>query len=210
MDLPPRLLRLWWGMPPSKQYNRNDALDAAMALFWRQGFESTTYDDLVQETGASRYGLYGDFGDKRDLYLAALDHYRDVMVTALLGGLERRDAGLSELVAYFERLGDGRLHPKRCPGCLFARAAMETASRDDAVAKRVKAHFTRQRRTFRRALENAKQADELPGGIDPERYAELLVGLVQGLAVMAVSGTPRKKLEQAVETALAPLFKGSI
>ena len=194
-------------MPPNKQYNRNDALEAAMALFWRQGFESTTYDDLVRETGASRYGLYGDFGDKRDLYLAALDLYRDAMVTALFGGLERRNAGLAALIAYFQRLGDGRLHPKGCPGCLFARAAVETASRDDAVAKRVKAHFARQRRAFRRALENAKQADDLPSGIDPERYAELLVGLVQGLAVMAVSGASRKKLEQAVETALAPLLE---
>ena len=196
-------------MPPSKQFDRNEALSAAMALFWRQGYESTTYDDLVRETGVSRYGLYGDFGDKRDLYLAALDRYRDEMVTALLGGLERRDAGLTELFAYFQRLGDGRLHPKRCPGCLLAQAAVETASHDAAVAKRVRAHFARQRRAFRRALDNAKQDGSLPSGIDPECYAELLVGLVQGLAVMAASGTSKKKLVQAVETALAPLLEKS-
>ena len=55
-------------MPPSKQYDRTEALEAAMTLFWRTGYESTTYDDLVEETGASRYGLYGDFGDKRELW----------------------------------------------------------------------------------------------------------------------------------------------
>lgn len=196
-------------MPPNKQYSRDDALKAAMALFWRQGFESTTYDDLVQETGASRYGLYGDFGDKRDLYLAALDRYRDVMVTALLGELERRDAGLEALFAYFQRLGDGKLHPTRCPGCFLAQAAVETANHDEEVAKRVRAHFARQRRSFRRALDNAKQNGNLPKAIDPERYAELLVALVQGLAVMAASGTPKKKLVLAVEAALAPLLEKS-
>lgn len=194
-------------MPPSKQFDTTEALEASMELFWRQGFEATTYDDLVRETGASRYGLYGDFGDKRDLYLAALDHYRDVMVTALFGDLARRDAGLPELLAYFDRIRTGKLHPEGCRGCLLARAAAETANRDEAVAERVNAHFERQRRAFRRALKNAKAAGDLPKGIAPKRYAELLVGVVQGAALLAMAGTTRTHLNRLVETALEPLLE---
>lgn len=195
-------------MPPNKQYNRNDALEAAMALFWRQGFDSTTYDDLVRETGASRYGLYGDFGDKRDLYLAALDLYRDAMVTALFGGLEKPDAGLPELLDYFRRIRSGKLRPNGCRGCLMSRAATETAA-DDAVAERVRAHFARQRRVFRRALQNAQSAGDIPADIDVKRHADLLVGVVQGAAGVAIVGAPMTMLDHMIESALAPLLEKS-
>ncbi len=194
-------------MPPNKQYNRDDALKAAMVLFWRQGFESTTYDDLVQETGASRYGLYGDFGDKRELYLAALNLYRDAMVTALFGELEKPDAGLPELLAYFRRIRSGKLHPEGCRGCLMSRAAMETAGGDEAVAERVRAHFARQRRVFRRALQNAQTAGDIPATLDVKRHADLLVGVVQGAAGVAMAGAPMTMLDHMIESALAPMLE---
>src|SRR5690348_16575655 len=58
-----------------KQFDRHEALDRAMAAFWSRGYEATSIDDLVQATRIGRGSLYGTFGDKRQLFLAALDHY---------------------------------------------------------------------------------------------------------------------------------------
>src|SRR6202011_688874 len=58
-----------------KQFDRDEVLDRAMAAFWTRGYEATSIDDLVQATGIGRGSLYGTFGDKRQLFLAALDHY---------------------------------------------------------------------------------------------------------------------------------------
>lgn len=62
-------------MGRSKNYNREDILDKATALFWEQGFEGTSLQDLELATGVNKSGLYSEFKDKRDLYLECLKHY---------------------------------------------------------------------------------------------------------------------------------------
>ena len=89
----------------------------------------------------------------------------------------------------------------------MARAASETAHLDPAVAERVRAHFARQRRAFRKALENAAATGTLPADVEPKHYADLLVGVVQGAAVLATAGAPRTMLDHMIETALAPLLE---
>src|ERR1700751_5159134 len=58
-----------------KQFDRNEVLDRATAAFWSRGYEATSIDELVEATGIGRGSLYGTFGDKRQLFLAALDRY---------------------------------------------------------------------------------------------------------------------------------------
>jgi TetR/AcrR family transcriptional repressor of nem operon len=58
-----------------KQFDRDEVLDRAMAAFWTRGYEATSIDDLVEATGIGRGSLYSTFGDKRQLFLAALDRY---------------------------------------------------------------------------------------------------------------------------------------
>ena len=60
-----------------------------MMVFWRNGYEKTSVADIVAATGASRYGLYDEFGDKHALYLAALDYYENNPIAWLLGDLEK-------------------------------------------------------------------------------------------------------------------------
>ncbi|MFE2185198.1 helix-turn-helix domain-containing protein [Streptomyces sp. NPDC059455] len=62
-------------MARRKEFDPEVALDAAMRLFWRNGYEGTSTSDLVDELGIARASLYGTFGSKRGLYLAALDRF---------------------------------------------------------------------------------------------------------------------------------------
>src|SRR3977135_1749818 len=73
-------------MPRKRLVPSDEVLHRATALFWRQGYEATSVDDLVQTTGANRAGLYGAFTGKRGLFLRALDHYRDGFVGRAIPG----------------------------------------------------------------------------------------------------------------------------
>ena len=75
-----------------------------MMAFWQNGYEKTSVADIVAATGASRYGLYDEFGDKHALYLAALGYYEKNPVAWLLGDLDKDGAGLAELYGYRDRL----------------------------------------------------------------------------------------------------------
>src|SRR5215469_9391091 len=64
-------------MARPKTFNPDRALDKAMRLFWRSGYENTSLEALMKEMGIARQSLYDTFGDKRGLYMKALAHYRD-------------------------------------------------------------------------------------------------------------------------------------
>ena len=91
-------------MPRSKDFEPAQALDRAMDLFWRRGYAETALDDLVRHTGASRYGLYATFGDKRDLFLAVLERYSQAVMDPMIGALEDPRASVREIRGFFDRL----------------------------------------------------------------------------------------------------------
>src|SRR5713226_8584890 len=93
-------------MPRKRLVPSDEVLHRATALFWRQGYEATSVDDLVQATGANRAGLYGAFTGKRGLFLRALDHYRDGFVGRALAGVEASGASIAAIPAYFDALID--------------------------------------------------------------------------------------------------------
>lgn len=189
-------------MPWEKSFNRDEALDGAMSVFWQKGYERTSYADLVTAAGASRYGLYSEFGEKHNMYLAALDRYRDVPVTGLLGKLAHKDAGLAELKDYFERLVRAFRSKDARNGCLMSLSAIDLAPHDPEVKTRVLANFKRIRGIYQRALENAQVANEWPSSQDAAVTASALFGIVQGAAVFQRGGMTLKEVADYVENSV--------
>ena len=91
-------------LPRTCEFEPQVALNKAMLLFWQRGYADTSMEDLVAQTGVSRYGLYGTFGNKHDLFVATLDHYRDVIVARLLDPLEQPSVCVAAIIRYFESL----------------------------------------------------------------------------------------------------------
>jgi AcrR family transcriptional regulator len=74
-----------------KQFDPNEVLDRAMALFWRRGYEATSIEDLVEATGINRGSIYATFGDKKRLFLAVLDRYAEKVAKPLIAELSDAD-----------------------------------------------------------------------------------------------------------------------
>ena len=189
-------------MPRRSEFDPATALENAMKQFWLRGYCDTSLDDLVNATGVSRYGLYGTFGGKKELFLKALDNYRDGLVTRQLGGLEVENASWSDIEAYFDRLLALAQTPEGQAGCFMCNTAVELAPHDAEVAGKVEAHLWRFRRAFRRALGNAQRAGDLPRGVDTDEYADVLVGVAQGIFALSRSSENLPIIRNLVKGAL--------
>ena len=186
-------------MPRPRTFDPDDALDAAMHVFWRKGYAETSYDDLVSGTGVSRKGLYTAFGDKRALFLRTLQRYRATVAKDYLAQLRRPDATREDLVAVFRSMiafgttDTGRL------GCFIANTSVDEVSEDRQVRKAVQDHFDRMAACFGRVLLNSGYSDE-----EAAVFADYLTGVFQGMAVMARSGASERRMRNMVETAIKP------
>ena len=193
-------------MPWEKSFERSKALEASMRVFWTKGYERTSYADLVTEAKASRYGLYDEFGDKHDLYLAVLDHYRDGPVTHLLGALAEENAGLQELKAYFGRLVDVFRSEGARNGCLMSLSAIALAPHDPLIAQKVQENFRRIRGLYVAALERAQQEGDWPEERSAQDVGAALYGIVQGAAVLQRGGEGLDHVADYVENSVALLI----
>ena len=192
--------------PPRKtgrplSFDRDAALKQAMLAFWRHGYETTSVSDLTAAMGVSAPSLYAAFGDKRRLFLEAVQLYAgppDVLARQLDAAVTARQAA-SEMLTAAAVAFTGDQTP---PGCLLASA---TAS-GSADAAPVQAAVTAVRDDIRDLLQARINRDVaaglLPQNTDTAALAALVVGLIQGLSVLARDGVPRAALLQICVTAM--------
>lgn len=182
-------------MPRPKSQTRERMVARALPRFWRYGYGATSIDDLVRSTGASRHALYQEFGDKRGLFLACLDHYRDAFVTPAFGPVEQADAGLEEIAGFLDyQIARSERAGLPGVGCLFANTMTEVAPHDPEIAARVRAHNTRLAQGFAAVFRRAAQGD-----LSQRASAELgeaLASSVQGLWSISRVTTDARTLRQ--------------
>ena len=190
-------------MPRTKEFEPKEALDAAMELFWRRGYEATSMRELLDAMGIGRGSFYDTFGDKHTLFLAALDHFQEVRT--FWADEVLREAGLDGIREVFRRTVDGltEFEPRR--GCLLANSAVELAPYDAEVARRISRYIGRTEDAFEGALIRAREDGEIPAGSDPKALARFLVNTLHGLRVLARAGSDRETLEDTVGAALGAL-----
>jgi TetR/AcrR family transcriptional regulator, copper-responsive repressor len=179
-----------------RAYDPDQALVRATETFWRAGFAATSLDDLSAATGMNRPSLYAAFGDKRDLYLAAIDRYVQVaradMAAALSDdvplatGLGRVYAGALEL--YFAS-------PEAPLGCFLIGTAATEAARDPEVRAKLGGGLRELTRAFEVRLRAARARGELAPERDPALLADLAGAVLHSIALRARAGDSRASLE---------------
>ena len=182
-------------MPRSKAFDPDEALHKAMQVFWERGYEATSVQDLVQGIGINRFSLYSTFGGKHQLFVAALERYRDTIVADLVGELEQSTAGLAAIRQFFERLVNFFASAKGWRGCLITNTAVELAPHDPQAAAKVQAYVVRLEEAFYRVLLQAQQAQQLAAAHACRDLARFLTGSALGLGVLAKTSPGRQALE---------------
>jgi TetR/AcrR family transcriptional regulator, transcriptional repressor for nem operon len=148
-------------MARTKAFDREVALEKAMYAFWRRGYEATSMQDLVDAMGINRQSLYDTFGDKHELYLEALEHYRCGEATTFTAPLSEPKPLRQRLEKMFDFLIEEAVSDKDRKGCFIANATLERANQDKAVKKFVESNFENSVKYFEQVFTSAKHKGEL-------------------------------------------------
>ncbi len=175
-------------MPRQKQYDPNVVVERAMNVFWEKGYEATSVQDLVDATGINRFSMYQAFGDKRGLFLRALEHYFRRVLPQILHLSEDAAGGVTTIRRYFEALETTIMSPLGHRGCFGQNTGIELAHRDDAALEPLNSMYAELNRNFERALETARTRSDIKPGTPVAEIARFLVTVAQGMILMAKTG----------------------
>jgi AcrR family transcriptional regulator len=183
-------------------FDRDAALHQAMLLFWRHGYEATSLNDLTTAMGVTSPSIYTAFGDKKRLFLAAVERYVSGPVTAqsiIDGAPSARDAAANLLqISVIGFTGEDTP-----PGCLLASSAISCS----AAAADVQAALASIRRSIeahlRLRIERAIEIGEMPASSDADALAGHIMAVIQGLSTLARDGATREKLLRVASAAMA-------
>jgi AcrR family transcriptional regulator len=192
------------GRPRSFDVDR--ALDRALEVFWSNGLEASSLDDLCEAMAIARPSLYAAFGDKQDLYLAATARFRDRMALAyrdaMVGAQTYRDGVLAYLRAAIALYTSGEV----ARGCLAVCTATAEAAAHPRIRDALAALLREQDAGFAGTLRRARDRGELPATADPELLAQLLSAIQHTIAVRARAGTRVDELDRIACASVAMVF----
>ena len=192
-------------MVRTRTFDPTDALSRAVDLFAAKGYANTSMEDLVQETGVSRYGLYGTFGNKRELFEKALDKYADSIGKQSFLRLLEPDSSLADIRRVFdERVADMCALEER-KGCLVVHTAMQLAPEDPELRGVLQKFMKRMSKLFTIGLETAKEKGEVRADLDVRAAGDMLTSTIFGLAVLGRAGFSREMLDGVVDGTMAAL-----
>jgi AcrR family transcriptional regulator len=186
-----------------REFDRAQALEAAMLLFWRKGFAAASMNDLCDAMGVRSPSLYAAFGGKEALYLEAVEHYvRTVgprVWDKFAEGATARAAVESLLLASAESLPEAEAIPAGCMATLGG-LGDEWPAGIGEVVRTIRGDMLR---TLRARLEGGVANGELPPATDIEGLARFYLGIFQGMAVQARDGATPEELKAVARAAMA-------
>jgi AcrR family transcriptional regulator len=184
-----------------RRFNREQALERAMRLFWSRGYEATSVSDLTAAMGITPPSLYSAFGDKKRLFLEAVDRYQ-------AGPGRFAAAALAEPTAEraIRRLFKDTIqmfcNPTVPKGCMVVLAATNCTAQDDDMVEALAKRRRAAERFIRERIAKGRAAGELAAGTDVETLAGLVTTTLYGLSIKARDGASRAALTKIADEAM--------
>lgn len=180
------------------------ALDRAVEVFWKHGFQDASMHELTAAMGLSKPSLYAAFGDKEALYLKTLARYVQLLIERHGAALNEEADGRRAVEGFLRSLATMLVDPALPGGCFIINGTADCggttipASVELALRAALQGSETMVLERLRRAVHDG----ELPVAMTPEALAAMFGSLIAGLAVMAKSGASEAKLHTVIDTAM--------
>ncbi len=196
-----------WGHPGQRHIGRplafdpEKALEAALRVFWRKGYEGTALSDLTEVMGINRPSIYATFGNKEALFRKALDRY-----SAQRTGYTAEALKESTARAVVERLMVGTADLLSCPGnpkgCLMVQGALACGDAADPIRKELISRRATGEAALRERFERARVEGDLPAGAQPGNLARYVMAVLHGMSVQSASGATREELQGVIDLSM--------
>ncbi|WP_405663697.1 TetR/AcrR family transcriptional regulator [Streptomyces sp. NBC_01166] len=197
-------------MARPRLFDEERALDAAMRLFWLQGYEATSTQDLCEATGLGRSSIYNTFSSKHTLFVRSLTRYLDSMTAgqhALLADTELpATARLRALFTSVIDTEESNRREGRGIGCLGVNTSTELSGRDPEVAELLRRDLELRLASLGDVITAGQLAGEISRRRRPDDLARFLNAVVAGMRVSAQNGADRTTLEAVADGAMDSLI----
>ncbi len=194
-------------MARPREFDPKAALQSAIDVFWEKGYCDASVDEVVKRSGVAKYGIYGAFGTKRELFIQALLQYGKDRGCDIQWLIRKPNASLPQIKKFFKKASEWVMHKSsNRRGCLLCNSGIELAAQDLEVRSIVKAYFDDLADVFKRCLKRAVENKEIALDTDVERLAKFLTREYRLLVVLAASG--ESDSEFANETVGFALWNG--
>ncbi|WP_257451907.1 TetR/AcrR family transcriptional regulator [Archangium lipolyticum] len=183
-------------------FDSSRALDQALEVFWRLGYEGASIADLTEAMGITPPSLYAAFGSKAELYRQVLARYRASQGASPPRALTEEPtarAAMERVLREAARGFSSREHPR---GCMISTAVLACAEENQPVAEHVATLRADALAALRTRIEQGIAEGELPAGTDAAALARYFGALIQGMSVQALDGASEAELLALVEIAM--------
>jgi AcrR family transcriptional regulator len=184
-----------------RSFDLDKALDAAVQVFWRKGYEGASLSDLTQAMGINRPSLYAAFGDKETLFRNALDRYTEGPAAYVREALKQPTAR-AVTQQLLRGAADSLADPHHPSGCLVVQGALVCGEAADCIRQELVSRRLAGEAAVRRRFKRARAEGDLPADSNPADLARYVVTVSHGMAVQAASGASREELQRVVGTAM--------
>lgn len=192
-------------MARPREFDPRETLQAAISMFWEKGYYDSSVDELVKRSGVAKYGIYGTFGTKRELFMKALHQYANDRHFDIQFPIRKPNASLKEIHSFFKeaskRLGDK--DSRR--GCLVCNTGMELGMKEPEVREFVKEFFRDIKQVMKDCLKRAIKKGDLDKKTKVDSLAAYLVTEFRTILMLAASGHTRRDIENHLKVALRVL-----
>jgi AcrR family transcriptional regulator len=184
-----------------REFDLDVALEHALHLFWRKGYEGTSITDLTEAIGITKPSLYAAFGNKEELFRKAFDRYVDGPAGYVQVALAKPT--VREVVEHLlYQAADAVTNPDNPPGCLAIQGALCCGDTAETIRQELMARRAKGEENLRRRLQQAVDDGDLPKDSNPDDLARYICAILQGMAVQAIGGASRDDLRRVAELTL--------
>lgn len=187
-----------------KEFDVDEALCAALQVFWKHGFDGASLTDLTDAMGITRPSLYATYGNKEELFRKVLDRYEEMHLCFVAEALAERSVAraIKKLLDGYAQVLTDPMHP---PGCLGVNSAICGGGESEPIRRELIARRSLSEETLRERFERASRDGELTPEEDPADWARYVMSVGLGMAVKAASGSSKAELERVAAMALRAL-----
>ena len=190
------------------EFDENQVLTNAMEQFWREGYEASSVQKLLDCTGINRGTLYNSFGDKDTFFKSCVVQYNKIVEKQIASSLLNEKLNAWDgIAAYFDEAVVNISNKRRSMGCLLVNSLCESINYDKDIKKVVRASLAKIRKALVVRLKEAQKKGKLTTGVTVEFAADVLINALHGIRVNSRDGKNSNQLKELIRHTIASLKK---
>jgi TetR/AcrR family transcriptional regulator, transcriptional repressor for nem operon len=187
-----------------REFDIDEVLEATIDAFWERGYEATSLADLMKVTGLQKGSIYKAFGDKRSLFLKALQCYLDRVYSLSRKALSNSSPHRA-IESWFQLLVDLAVKPETSKGCFAVNSSIEMAPHDPEVAKMLEVQYDRIGKLLETAIAKGQKNSIFRQDLSAKELRQILIVAANGVLASSRTAFLRSDLPAVTESILALL-----